>query len=132
MTDGVDLGCVSTAGDAHADVDAGELVEADDQEGLVDLESQDLGLDQAEGLSVDLDQSLTSLFLLVSILPLSIYLSSFVPCSERRPWLFKFNVSTALQQHTAQLSIPVFFLPKHCTLWDVDAIVAIGVPECFD
>jgi hypothetical protein len=37
LTDGVDLGSVSTTGDADADVDAGELVEADDQERLVQL-----------------------------------------------------------------------------------------------
>jgi hypothetical protein len=37
LTDGVDLGSVTTAGDADADVDIGELVEAEDQERLVDL-----------------------------------------------------------------------------------------------
>ena len=37
LTDGVDLGGVTTAGDADADVEVGELVEADDEEGLVDL-----------------------------------------------------------------------------------------------
>jgi hypothetical protein len=37
LADGVDLGGVTTAVDADADVDAGELVGADDQEGLVDL-----------------------------------------------------------------------------------------------
>lgn len=37
LTDGVDLGRVATAGDADADVQVGELVEADDEEGLVDL-----------------------------------------------------------------------------------------------
>lgn len=37
LTDGVDLGGVTTTGDADADVDTGELVSADDQEGLVDL-----------------------------------------------------------------------------------------------
>jgi hypothetical protein len=38
-----------------------ELVKAEDQEGLVDLESQDLGLDQGKRLSVDLDEALTGL-----------------------------------------------------------------------
>jgi len=61
LADGVDLGCVSTSGNSDADVDASELVQADNQEGFVDLESQDLGLDEVERLSVDLDQSLTSL-----------------------------------------------------------------------
>lgn len=38
-----------------------ELVEAEDQDGLVDLEAEDLGLDKGKGLSVDLDETLTSL-----------------------------------------------------------------------
>lgn len=38
LTDGVDLGSVTTTGDTDADVDTGELVLADDQEGLVDLD----------------------------------------------------------------------------------------------
>lgn len=37
LTDGVDLRGVTTAGDADADVQVGELVEADNEEGLVDL-----------------------------------------------------------------------------------------------
>jgi hypothetical protein len=37
LTDGVDLRGVATTGDADADVDVGELVEADNQERLVDL-----------------------------------------------------------------------------------------------
>lgn len=37
LTDGVDLGGVTAAGHADADVDIGELVEAEDQERLVDL-----------------------------------------------------------------------------------------------
>lgn len=61
LTDGVDLGGVTTTGDADADVDTGELVSADDQEGLVDLEAQDLRLDQREGLAVDLDEALALL-----------------------------------------------------------------------
>lgn len=38
LSDGVDLGSVAAAGDADADVNIGELVEADDQEGFVDLD----------------------------------------------------------------------------------------------
>ena len=38
LTDGVDLRSVTTTSDADTDVDTGELVNADDQEGLVDLE----------------------------------------------------------------------------------------------
>lgn len=61
LTDGVDLGCVSTTGNSDSDVDIGELVKSNDEERLVDLESQDLWLDQVEGLSVDLYESFTSL-----------------------------------------------------------------------
>ena len=41
LADGVDLRGVTTTGDADADVDTGELVSADDQDGLVDLLSLD-------------------------------------------------------------------------------------------
>lgn len=77
LTDGVDLRGVSTAGDADADVDIScvpsafprvwcrgvrtELVNAEDQDGLVDLESQDLGSDEGKRLSVDLNEALASL-----------------------------------------------------------------------
>lgn len=37
LADGVDLRGVTTTGDTDADVDTGELVGTDDQEGLVDL-----------------------------------------------------------------------------------------------
>ena len=37
LADGVDLGGVPAAVDADADVDAGKFVEADDEEGFVDL-----------------------------------------------------------------------------------------------
>lgn len=37
LTDGVDLRGVTTTGDADTDVDTGELVGTDDQDGLVDL-----------------------------------------------------------------------------------------------
>lgn len=89
LTDGVDLGGVTTAGDADADVDVGEFVEADDEERFVDLhvtrlvclpivamfkfvwslahlEAENLGLDELERTAVDLDETLTSLFLLVA------------------------------------------------------------------
>jgi hypothetical protein len=86
LTDGIDLGCVSTTSNSDADIDTGELVETDDQEGFIDLESQDLGLDEVERLSVDLNKSLSSLF------PFCQYLISgcivvlfirIVPCSGR-------------------------------------------------
>jgi hypothetical protein len=39
-----------------------ELVNTEDQDRLVDLESQDLGLDQGKRLSVDLDKTLSGLY----------------------------------------------------------------------
>jgi hypothetical protein len=87
LTNGVNLGCVSTTGNSDADVDVGELVETNDQEGLVDLESQDLWLDEVERLSVDLNESLSCLFPICQFLSfiflLSCVVESFVPCSGR-------------------------------------------------
>lgn len=106
LADSVDLRGVATARDADADVDVGELVEADNQEGLVDLvtilsipfpsfsqmcslqakapfprvstslvctfrgrglgssylEAQDLGLDEGQRASVDLNETTTGLY----------------------------------------------------------------------
>ena len=62
LTDGVDLGSVSTTGNANSDVDICELLEANDEKGLVDLESQDLWLNEVEGLAVNLDESFSCLF----------------------------------------------------------------------
>ncbi len=56
------MGCLSTTSDSDPDIDTSELVETDNQEGFVDLESQDLGLDEIERLSVYLDKSFTNLF----------------------------------------------------------------------
>jgi hypothetical protein len=85
LANGIDLGDVTTTGDADTDVDTGELVEANNQERLVDLyihpqsaplsfpiilhtkivesylEAQDLGLDQVERLAVDLNEALALL-----------------------------------------------------------------------
>lgn len=61
MTDSINLRGVSTTSDSDTDVDVGELVEAHDQKRFIDLESKNLGLDEVERLSVDLDESFTSL-----------------------------------------------------------------------
>ncbi len=61
LTNGIDLRCVSTTSNSDTDVDVGELVKTNDEEWFVDLESQDLGLDQVERLSVHLNKSFTSL-----------------------------------------------------------------------
>jgi hypothetical protein len=68
LTNSIYLRCVATAGNSDADIDACELVETNDEEGFVDLESQNLGLNKAERLSVDLNKSLTRLVHLISIL----------------------------------------------------------------
>lgn len=90
LTDGVDLGSVSTTGDANSNIDVGELLEANDEEGFVDLVSQDLWLNEVEGLAVNLDESFSCLFppycQYASIAPVCAWVSyrSFVPCSGRR------------------------------------------------
>lgn len=38
-----------------------ELVQTEEEDGLVDLEAQNLGLDKAQGLAVDLDEALALL-----------------------------------------------------------------------
>lgn len=40
-----------------------ELVNTEDQDGLVDLESQNLGLDKGKRLSVNLDETLSGLYI---------------------------------------------------------------------
>lgn len=45
LSDGVNLAGLTTSGHAYTDVDIGELIQADDEEGLVDLEAQDCGFD---------------------------------------------------------------------------------------
>jgi len=61
LTDGIDLGCVTSTADPDTDIDVGELVETNNEEGFVDLESQDFGLDEVERLSVDLNKPFTGL-----------------------------------------------------------------------
>lgn len=61
LSDGVDLGGMSTTRYSDANVDGGELVESNDEKWLVHLESQDLWLNQAEWLSVNLDETLSCL-----------------------------------------------------------------------
>lgn len=92
LADGVDLRGVTTTGDADTDVDTGELVGTNNQEGLVDLfiilleacpplrlhfffsavvaaylEAEDLRLDQREGLAINLDKTLALLYNSLSI-----------------------------------------------------------------
>ena len=87
MTNGVDLGCVTTTANSDTDIDVGELVETNNEEGLVDLESQDLGLDEVERFAVDLNKSLTGLIPSCQYSDFSschhCIAHSFVPCSGR-------------------------------------------------
>jgi hypothetical protein len=61
LSDGIDLRDVTTSGDPDPDINIGELVEANNEERLVDLEAEDLRLDELERTSVDLDETLTGL-----------------------------------------------------------------------
>lgn len=61
LSDSVDLGSVTTTGDTDTDVEAGELVEADNEQGLVDLGSENGRLNELERAAVDLDQTLSGL-----------------------------------------------------------------------
>lgn len=58
LTDGIDLGDVTTTGDLEADVDLGELVDTEEKDGLVELGPEDLGGVELKGNTVDLDEAL--------------------------------------------------------------------------
>ena len=57
LTDSVDLGGVSTTLDADADVDGTESILASYQNRLIDLESEDLRLEEADGGAVDVEET---------------------------------------------------------------------------
>jgi hypothetical protein len=61
LADGVNLGDMTTTGDANTDVNVGELLETSNEEGLVNLVSEDLGLDKSNGRTVNLEETLTGL-----------------------------------------------------------------------
>lgn len=61
LSDGVDLGNVTTTGNSNSDVNVGELVQTNQDQWFVDLESQDLWLNQSDWRTVDLNQTLTGL-----------------------------------------------------------------------
>ena len=58
LSERVHLADVTTSPNRAPDVDAGKLVEADDEDRFVDLCPQDLGLDELDRRAVDLDQTL--------------------------------------------------------------------------
>lgn len=61
LTDGINLGGVTTTVDTDTDVDVGELVKTNDEERLVDLKSEDLWLNEGKRRSVDLDETTAGL-----------------------------------------------------------------------
>ena len=61
LTDGVNLGGVSTALDTDAHVDASETVAAEEEDGLKGLEAEDLRLDKLDRTAVNLDESAAAL-----------------------------------------------------------------------
>lgn len=61
LADGVDLGSVSTTLYADTDVDGGEGFLASLEDGLVDLEAEDLRLKEVDGGTVDVDETTTLL-----------------------------------------------------------------------
>lgn len=61
LSDGVNLGNVTTTGDLDSDVNVLELVQAGQNQWLVNLESQDFWLNQGDWGTVNLDQTLTGL-----------------------------------------------------------------------
>ena len=55
LTDGHNLGSGTSTSDADSDVEAGEAVGTEEEDGLVDLHSHGGGLEEFEGLTVDTD-----------------------------------------------------------------------------
>lgn len=96
-----------------------ELVNAEDEDGLVDLEAEDLRLDERERLSVDLDEALASLDISVQYDSRHGSWLRCVPCSGRPLGHVSFLRYTIHGARGPGSNVPVavFFLPKHCTLW---------------
>lgn len=59
LTHGVDLRSVTTTSDPDANIDLGELIGAENEDGLVELRPEDLRGKELEGLAVDTDHALT-------------------------------------------------------------------------
>lgn len=52
---------VTSSGDSASNVDTSEFVETEDEDWLVDLQTEDLWLKERDGRSIDLDETLASL-----------------------------------------------------------------------
>lgn len=61
LSDGVDLGDASTALDANPDVNIGETILAQEEDGLLKLVLESLGFDLLQRTAVHLDQALSAL-----------------------------------------------------------------------
>ena len=59
LTDGHNLSGGTTTSDADADVEVGESVGTEEEDGLVDFHSHASGLNEFDGLSVNSDETLT-------------------------------------------------------------------------
>ena len=57
LSNGIDLSGETSSLDSDANVEVGEFVLAEDEDGLEGLETEALGLDVLDGLTVDLDQT---------------------------------------------------------------------------
>lgn len=57
LAHGINLRSMTTTGDLDTNIDVGELIVADDENGLVELSPEDLGGEELDGLAVDLDQA---------------------------------------------------------------------------
>lgn len=93
---------MTATGDPDTDVDPGELFGPQNQDGLVQLRSEDLGRKQLERLAVDLDQALA-------------LHTARDGCDPVSDW------STASGSAQTEISVPVafFFLPNTWTAWVV-------------
>lgn len=61
LTDSINLRYVTTTRNLYSDVNIGELVESNNKERLVDLESENFGLNKGNWRTINLDETLTSL-----------------------------------------------------------------------
>jgi len=61
LTDGVELGSVASTADTDAEVDVGKALLAEEEDGLKDLEAEELGLDELDGAAVETDHALALL-----------------------------------------------------------------------
>lgn len=59
LSNGIDLGGVTRTSNSDSNVKVGESVLTEQEDGFVDLGLEDLGVDQVDGGTVDLEETLT-------------------------------------------------------------------------